>query len=187
MLPEGFQFERSTANVSDRQAAIAWFSDRVRKVWKIMVVAVVVAPIASAALVIFRHMRRSREFPPVGPLLGAVAFWSVLAIALMAIVAFLLTRKYMAFGKRAGPIIQQGEERSGTVVNVAYETRQAGGVAQFKEILTIELDGGETVTAALEYPTGTKLPQVDTGADATVWTHNGSSVVATSGALFEST
>ena len=85
------------------------------------------------------------------------------------------------------PIVRSGDEDLANVVDVQFSKREAAGINYFMETLTLETSSGETLHASIEESDGTDLPEVELGAGAIVWSLDGRTAVATSGALFEGT
>lgn len=184
--PANATTKEMTLDVSTRQAAKIWLQRRIRKVWMLMLLGIVLAPVASGIVVGIRYFVRTRELPPIAPFLGASLQWAAIIVVLMLVVVGIISAKYFKFAKRVRPILESGQETTGAVAQIEFSARKKAGVTLNKETLTVKIDDQSSVQAAIEETEGTHLPKVDVGATAVVWTLDGQAVVGTSGALFES-
>jgi hypothetical protein len=173
-------------DVSSREAAQAWLGRRIRKLGLGLLLGIALSPVASAFVVAVVFIARRRELPPLSGLVESSLAWTVVIVPIIVFVTALIALKYMKFAKRVGPIVRNGAESSGRVVDVQFSSRKSkSGVLHGKVTLTVQADGAAWI-AAIEESQGTKLPKVDVGAPAKVWTLGGRAVVGTSGSLFES-
>jgi hypothetical protein len=177
---------RMKADVSSREAAIAWTKRRIRKLGLLLLLGAALSPVASGIVVGWRYFRKTGgETPPIGPFITSSLMWAGVVIVCLLIVVAIIGTKYFKFARRAGPVLERGTEHDGQVVDVQTSTRRGGGINHHKVTLVVQTSDGASVTAALEESEGTELPLVDVGAPAKVWTLEGRSFVGTSGALFE--
>lgn len=122
-----------------------------------------------------------------GALVGRSVFFAVLGVALIAVVAAVIGRRYWAFAKRVEPIITQGQELRGVVATVTPGNRRAAGVEHYSVTVHVRTPEGRELAAMVEEMQGTPLPAVSPGASATIWILGDHAVVGTSGSLFERT
>lgn len=173
----------STRDVSTRAAARAWTRRRLRTLGLLLLLAVVLSPVASAAVVAWNAAKRG-VILTLGELALASLMWGAIATACVGIVAVIIALKYATFARRAAPILERGVEAMGRVVEVRSSTRRGGGVNHHKLTISIQTSDGGLLDAMIEEMEGTELPVVEIGAPATIWTLERRSIVGTCGALF---
>lgn len=171
---------------STREDAAKWLSDRVQHVFKMAGLIVVLAPVASALVLVVRHAIRAKELPTMAALLPATLMWSVVVIALGGLSAALIGKRRFAAKARMAPIVSQGTETRGTVESVVRSESQAAGVTMTRLTLTLAFEDGTRREASIEESAGTELPKVDVGMPALVWMLDGKLVAAVGDGLFES-
>jgi len=169
-----------THDVASRQAALSWIKRRNATLLRAFIVCIAVTPLVCLGIVLWR----SKANLSIADILQLTGMWTLVIVAVFALVGLLIGIKYIKFTRRVRPIVERGAERIGSVTAVDESHRRGGGVNHYKVAVTVLLGDGQQVSAFIEEAEGGNLPRVKPGASALAWTHDGKSVVATSGALF---
>lgn len=87
------QVKTMTFDVSTREGAKMWLHRRIRKLGLVFLLGVVLSPVAAAIVVSIKYFRVAKTLPPLGPLVVSSLMWGTIMVALMGIVAVILTVK----------------------------------------------------------------------------------------------
>lgn len=188
-MPEAKNGAKTGSNnddVTTREGAENWLGRRIRQIGKLVILAVVLTPVAVTAVILAKTVFRGKGMPPMSAFIPALLMWSVITIAILLFVAFLIGFKRFKVARRVRPFLREGNQKSGRVVEILESSRRGGGVNFYKMTIVVETDDGSRAEAAIEEMEGTDLPEVARHAPATVWTLGERSVIGTSGSLFES-
>ncbi|MFH2009300.1 MAG: hypothetical protein ABI333_22105 [bacterium] len=174
------------ADVSTKDAAREWLGKRIRQLFKLAILSVILTPVAVVIVILGKTVFRGRGMPPMGDLAVVTLMWCAIVIPILLFVVVLLGIKRFKIARRVRPILDGGTQRQGQVEDVQHGSSRKSGVNFYSVTITVALADGGRVTAAIVESEGTELPLVEQGASAVVWTLGEQSVVGTSGSLFES-
>ena len=173
-------------DVTTREGAENWLGRRIRQIGKLVILGMVLTPVAVTVVILARTVFRGRGMPPMSVFIPALLMWSVIIVAILLFMGFLLGFRRFKVARRVRPFLRDGTQKSGRVVEILESSRRGGGVNFYKKTIVVETDDGSKAEAAIEEMEGTDLPEVARNAPATVWTLGNRSVIGTSGSLFES-